>query len=48
LRGFTTEEVDWLYEQKISAWRIREYVGRAKEGVLTLKADMEYEMKMSV
>lgn len=33
LQGFTTAEVDWLYEQKISIPKFQAYAdGRAKEG----------------
>ncbi|KAF1926886.1 general substrate transporter [Didymella exigua CBS 183.55] len=33
LKGFTTEEVDWLYKQKISVRHFQQYAdGRAKEG----------------
>ena len=40
LRGFATEEVDWLYENKVPVWKIREYVGKAKEAVQALEASM--------
>lgn len=33
LQGFTADEVDWLYSQKIPVWRFQDYAdGRAKEG----------------
>jgi hypothetical protein len=48
LRGFATEEVDWLYEQKIPVWKIQEYVGRAKEEVQAMEANLGHEKTMSV
>lgn len=34
LHGFTTDEVDWLYSQKISVRHFQQYAdGRAKQGV---------------
>lgn len=36
LHGFTTDEVDWLYAQRIPVRRFQEYSdGRAKEGAAT-------------
>src|ERR1700712_5656178 len=32
LRGFSTEEIDWLYENKIPAWKLQQNVRQAKEG----------------
>lgn len=48
LRGFSTEEIDWLYEEKISVWKIQEYVGRAAEEVLAMEANLEREKGVSV
>jgi hypothetical protein len=48
LRGFSTEEVDWLYEQKIPVWKIQENVGKAKEGVQAMEAHLEHEKDGSV
>jgi hypothetical protein len=43
LRGFATEEVDWLYENKVPAWKIRDYVGKAKEAVQAMEANIMQE-----
>lgn len=40
LRGFATEEVDWLYENKIPVRKIREYQGKAREAVSAMEANM--------
>jgi len=43
LRGFSTEEVDWLYENKIPVRNIREYEGKAKEAVSAMEAIMGHQ-----
>lgn len=43
LRGFPTEEVDWLYENKMPVWKIQENVARAKEGVQAIEVNMQHE-----
>lgn len=48
LRGFSTEEIDWLYDQKIPAFKFQEYVGKAKEGVQAMEANLGHEKSMSV
>lgn len=48
LRGFSTEEIDWLYEEKIPVWKIQEYVGRAAEEVLAMEANLGHEKNISV
>jgi hypothetical protein len=40
LRGFATEEVDWLYENQVPVWKIRDYFGKAKEAVEALEANI--------
>jgi hypothetical protein len=40
LRGLTTAEIDWLYENKIAPRKFQEYTdGRAAEGVVTTAAE---------
>ena len=49
LRGFAIEEVDWLYEKKISVRKFREYSdGRAKEGVAAMETQMTDEKNVGV
>jgi hypothetical protein len=48
LRGLSTEEVDWIYEQKIPVWKIQEHVGRAREEVLAMEANLGHEKNPSV
>ncbi|KUJ16635.1 MFS general substrate transporter [Mollisia scopiformis] len=43
LRGFSTEEIDWLYENKVPSWRIQENVVAAKEGILAMEANFQHE-----
>jgi hypothetical protein len=42
LRGLSTEEVDWMYENKIPVQNIREYLVEAKEAV----SAMEHQLQM--
>jgi hypothetical protein len=49
LRGFAIEEVDWLYENKISIRKFRDYSdGKAKEGVAAMEAQMANEKNFTV
>lgn len=49
LRGFAIEEVDWLYENKISVRKFRDYSdGKAKEGVAAMEAQMANEKNFAV
>jgi len=48
LSGLSTEEVDWIYEQKIPVWKIQEHVGRAREEVLAMEANLGHEKNPSV
>ena len=49
LRGFATEEVDWLYENKISVRSFRGYSdGQAKEGAAAIEAQMANEKNIEV
>jgi len=42
LQGFSTDEVDWLYENKISVLEFQKYAdGRAKEGALSKAEDVK-------
>jgi MFS family permease len=43
LRGFSTEEIDWIYENKIPVFKIQENAQRAKEGVLAMEVGMQEE-----
>lgn len=43
LRGFSTEEVDWSYENKVPVWKIQENAAKAKEGVQAMEANMQHE-----
>ncbi|CZR69445.1 related to MFS sugar permease [Phialocephala subalpina] len=43
LRGFSTEEVDWLYENRVPIWKIQENAARAREGVQAMEANMQHE-----
>jgi len=43
LRGFAKEEVGWLYENQVPVWKIRDYVGKAKEAVQAMEANMMQE-----
>lgn len=43
LRGFATEEVDWLYENKIPVRKIQDYQGKAKEAVAAMEANMGHQ-----
>jgi hypothetical protein len=38
-RGFATEEVNWLYENKVPVWKIKDYFGKAKEAVSALEVN---------
>ncbi len=48
LRGLSTEEVDWMYENKIPAWKLQKHVGQAKEGVQALEETLEMHKKGQV
>lgn len=46
LRGFAVEEVDWLYENKISILKFRDYAdGKANEAVMAREKGMKENFK---
>lgn len=43
LRGFSTEEVDWVYENKIPVMKIREHHNQAKEAVSAMEHALQLQ-----
>lgn len=48
LRGFATEEIDWLYKNKISVRRMRGHVQKAREAIMEMEAHMAHNEKAMV